>query len=168
MTTILEKISGICDIYSENEAMMEKINQCVDTLVSNIHLEHKRQSERIDKQNRDKQDRIERTTDILERFESKFNAEYPYGYCSRSERFILYDGNDYISGNEDSLLENIFGMASNDHDFRGSKYKIKTMMIRKIKDMPPLQITPSNNTIDALEARTLTSQFHIIHPHVVK
>ena len=27
---------------------------------------------------------------------------------------------------------------------------------------------PSNNTIEALDAKTLTSQFHIIHPHVVK
>ena len=27
---------------------------------------------------------------------------------------------------------------------------------------------PSNKTIDAFEARALTSQFHIIHPHVVK
>ena len=27
---------------------------------------------------------------------------------------------------------------------------------------------PSNNTIDAFDARTLTNQFHIIHPQVVK
>ena len=27
---------------------------------------------------------------------------------------------------------------------------------------------PSNKTIDAFEAKTLTSQFHIIHPQVVK
>ena len=27
---------------------------------------------------------------------------------------------------------------------------------------------PSNNTMDAFEANTLTSQFHIIQPHVVK
>ena len=27
---------------------------------------------------------------------------------------------------------------------------------------------PSNNTIDAFEAKTEISQFHIIHPHVVK
>ena len=27
---------------------------------------------------------------------------------------------------------------------------------------------PSNNNIDALDARAVTSQFHIIHPQVVK
>jgi hypothetical protein len=162
MTNILEKISGICDIYSDNEAMMDKINQYVDTLVSNTHMEYKRQIDRIDKQNRDKKDRIDRTTDILERFETKFNAEYPYGYCGRSERFILYDGNDYISGNEDSLLENIFGMASNDDDFRGSKYKIKTMMIKKIKEISPLRINPSDNTIDSI----INSLYPIYFPSI--
>ena len=85
MTSILEKISGICDIYSDNEAMMEKINQYVDYLIVNTHLEFKRQKERIDKQNRDKRERLERTNDILERFDTLFSNEYSYSYCGRSE-----------------------------------------------------------------------------------
>jgi len=162
MTSVLEKISGICDIYSGNELMMEKINQSVDTLISNIHLEFKRQKERIDKQTRDKRERLERTNDILERFDTSFGNEYRYSYCSRSERFILYDGVNYIGGNEDSLLENIFGMASNDDEFRGSKYKIKTMMIKKIKDISPLQITPSCATIDDI----INSLYPVYFPSV--
>jgi len=150
MTTILEKISGICDIYSDNEAMMDKINQYTDNLITNTHLEFKRQKERIDKQNRDKKERLERTNDILERFDALFSNEYSYSYCGRSERFILYDGIDYIAGNEDSLLENIFGMASNDDEFRGSKYKIKTTMVRKIKGISPLYTKPSDITIKVI------------------
>ena len=104
MTTILEKISGICDIYSDNESMMEKINQYVDNLIANTHLEFKRQKERIDKQNRDKRERLERTNDILDRFDTLFSNEYSYSYCGRSERFILYVGFYYNAGIEYSLL----------------------------------------------------------------
>ena len=75
------------------------------------------------------------------------NSENKYVYIPKSEFYIKYDGKDFSIENESNILHTILADISKKSELIPWKYKIKNMIIKKIKDTDFFSIIPESNTI---------------------
>lgn len=137
---IYSKIDILLDDYKDNEVMLKKVEDYIvhqlPTIMRNVNNTH------IERENR---------KNLLEENSADFIVNYvkscPYYYCSTTEIFFEYKDNHYACIREDSVLCNILNAISSEKTLLPWKYKIKTSIMKRIKDRDLFTSTPNTETI---------------------
>lgn len=137
---IYGKIELLLDDYKDNETMIAKMEDYIvnqlPTIMRNINNTH------IERENR-KNMLEENSTDFI----NNYVKSCPYYYCSASEIFFEYKDNHYNCVREDTVLCNILGSISKEKVLLPWKYKIKTSVMKRIKERDIFTSTPNSETI---------------------
>ena len=75
------------------------------------------------------------------------NSEMHYMYIPKSEIFISYNGEEFKIINESEILHEILSGISQDKELQPWKYRIKTSIIKSIKEKSLFDIIPESHTI---------------------
>ena len=95
----------------------------------------------------------------LEKESAKFIAtfledqEHQYLYISSSNIFVQYDGRHYTVINENNIIHNILSKISSNGRLCSWKYKIKSLLMKKIKEQKMITSTPELHTIQFVISR---------------
>ena len=75
------------------------------------------------------------------------NSEMHYMYIPKSEIFISYNGEEFKIINESEILHEILSGISQDKELQPWKYRIKTSIMKSIKEKSLFDIIPESHTI---------------------
>lgn len=94
-------------------------------------------------------ERIENLNKGAEAFINEFliNSEIKYTYIAKSDIFIEYNGSQFKLVNESEILHRILTGLSKNKMLSVWKYKIKNMIVKKIKDTNMFDTIPESQTI---------------------
>ena len=100
----------------------------------------------------ERQQRQEQLEQGTEAFINEFliNSEIKYMYIGKSDIFVKYDGSEFKLVNESDILHKILTGISGNKDLLPWKYKIKNMIIKKIKETSLFNTIPESKTIQTV------------------
>ena len=137
---LYSKIDSLLEKYKNNEYILSKLNNfIVNILPFTLESYNKNQIERENRKNK----LIVEKDEFTERFLLKNLCSY----CSHNELFILYDGLHFNGYSEDDIQHQILTTITNEKNLIDWKFKIKNNIIKKIKDITPLNTIPESATI---------------------
>ena len=144
MTNIMNKnlhlkIDELIDKYKDNEYILSKLNNYILNILPN-NLENKLTENIINIENKIK---ISNDIDI---YINTFLSNHKFFY-SKKNKFFLYDNNHYSIISEDNLFHKILTNISLYKKLLPYKYKIKNLIIKKIKKCNIFDCIPESDTI---------------------
>lgn len=98
----------------------------------------------------------EERQDAHNNFVKQFINNNKYFYNSTSEIFFCYDNDHYTIIKEDTIIYNILLKLRNNTNLMPWKFKIKTSIIKHIKEISILNSLPESNTIQNIQSILLT------------
>ena len=137
-----ECVNVLSDLFQEhknNPYALNKMSAYIGNLTSFINKTLKEKDEK-DKE----REKINKEKDI---FITKFLKTHNYFYCQNTELFFNYDGVHYTHYNEDNIHHEILTSVTEGQNLIGFKHKIKTNVIKQIKEQSPLSSIPESTTI---------------------
>lgn len=138
------KIDELYNLYKDDEYMNNKltniiINELPNTLINIQKIFLDRETRKI---------HLQEAHDI---FVSQFINNNKYFYNNTSEIFFNYDGEHYTIIKEDTIIYNILSKLRNKNELLPWKFKIKTSIIKNIKEIPILNSLPESQTIQNVQ-----------------
>lgn len=137
---IYNKVNNLLEDYKDNEIMLSKVedyivNQLPNILrnLNNTNIERENRKNLLEEQSRD--------------FINNYVKSCPYYYCSTTEIFFEYKEHHYNCIREDTVLCNILSAISAEKVLLPWKYKIKTTLMKRIKERDIFTSTPNTETI---------------------
>ena len=148
---INNKISDLTTLYKNDENILLKLEHYICYELPNILAQSK-------KQIKEREIRKSLLTEAHDEFVKNFIRQNIYFYSSTSEIFFKYENNNYNIIREDDIIYNILSAISSQNTILSDKknlesvlipwkYKIKTSIIKQIKDISPFTSTPNFTTI---------------------
>ena len=138
------KIDELYELYKEDIVMQQKLSNYILNDLSNFLITAKKALIF----------REERKTVLQEAhddFVIKFINNNKYFYNNTSEIFFSYDGENYNIIREDTIIHNVLSQMRNKTELLPWKFKIKTSIIKNIKDIPILNSLPESATIQKVQ-----------------
>lgn len=132
-------VSDLFNEYNSNPYIINKINNYITNLPSLIQKTIKEQDDKLKYR--------EKLNEEKEYFISTFLQKYNFFYCQNTELFFNYDGLHFHIYNEDEIQYKILSSISYGHSLMPIKHKIKSIIIKKIKEFNPLTYIPESSTI---------------------
>ena len=138
------KIDELYHLYKDDDYMNSKltniiINELPNTLINIQKLFVDRETRKI---------HLQEAHDL---FVSQFINNNKYFYNNTSEIFFNYDGEHYTIIKEDTIIYNILSQLRNKNELLPWKFKIKTSIIKNIKEIPILNSLPESQTIQNVQ-----------------
>lgn len=138
------KLDELYNLYKEDDYIISKltsiiINDLPNTLINVKKLHTEREQRKTN---------LQEAHDI---FVSQFINTNKYFYNNTSEIFFNYDSEHYNIIKEDTIIFNIFSQLRNRTELLPWKYKIKTSIIKNIKDVSILNSLPESQTIQDVQ-----------------
>ena len=93
-----------------------------------------------------RQDKLEKGTEVFIN-EFLINSGMKYMYIAKSDIFVKYDTTQFTLVNESEILHEVLTRVSNNKELIPWKYKIKNMIMKKIKDTSLFTTIPESHTI---------------------
>jgi hypothetical protein len=128
--------------YKDNPYILQKLHQYIENipdLLKNLELEYS-------KRNAKKDEQIKQTS----LFVKYFFQHHEYYYISSTEFFIEYKNYNYSIITEDEIHNKIhLELTKQPFYMRQWKFKIKNIILKKIKETPFNQVIPDTNTIQS-------------------
>ena len=148
----LNIISELFYDYKDSEFVINKLNTHINglpTLFKNMDEENKLRSFR--------RDELLKQAEI---FNNSFLSENNYYYIPNTGLFIHYDDVNYKNVSEDAIYYAIFSrITENKNVLQSWKYKIKTHIIKVIKDTPIHSSIPESGTIQNVQSHLCPAIF---------
>ena len=138
------KIDELYNLYKNDNYMNNKltniiINELPNTLMNMQKISLDRELRKI---------HLQEAHDL---FVSQFINNNKYFYNNTSEIFFNYDGEHYTIIKEDTIIYNILSKLRNKNELLPWKFKIKTSIIKNIKEIPILNSLPESYTIQTVQ-----------------
>lgn len=128
------------DLYEENEYMSSRLVTFIENLLPTSLVNAKRiYDNKVQKKAKEEV--------LCQSFTDRFINGNSYYYLPYPNLFIKYDNIHYFVYNEDEILYQILSTITNKHELRSSKHKIKTYVLRTLKEQSPLLTIPESITI---------------------
>jgi len=134
------KIDELYNKFSDNPNVLSKLNQYI--LIDMPNILDNTQKSIISKENR--RVYLQNAFDI---FSNNFIQSNQFFYCSTSEIFFMYDFETFTTIKEDDLIHKILTAIRTNSELLPWKFKIKTSIIKQIKDKAILSAIPESITI---------------------
>jgi hypothetical protein len=144
ITELHNKIDELYDAYKDDNIIVQKLNNYIINELPTI-LSNTKQSI-INRKNRKLL--LQEAHDI---FVKQFINNNKYFYCNTSEIFFIYDHEHYSTIREDTIIHTILSALRLREDLLPWKFKIKTSIIKNIKDISILNSLPESNTIQNVQ-----------------
>lgn len=125
--------------YDSNPYIINKINNYITNLPALIQRTLKEQDDKLKYR--------EKINEEKEYFISKFLQTHNYSYCQNTDLFFNYDGHHFYIYNEDEIQYKILYSITNGQTLMTIKHKIKTNIIKQIKEINPMNHIPESSTI---------------------
>ena len=138
-TLASENISNLTNKYRDNKYILTKINNYITNLpvyLENDYSNYIRKRERIDK-----------VTELSKDFIDTYINNNNYYYCTSSEIFFKYDGMNYFTYRDDTILYEIGNLLNRDDVLVNYKHRIKNSILKEIKERNILDSIPDTSTI---------------------
>ena len=135
-----DKIDELNELYNNDTQIYEKFKNYVLLDLPSYLLIAKKSM--LDKEERQ---------DAQNNFVKQFINNNKYFYNSTSEIFFCYDNDHYNIIKEDTIIYNILLKLRNNTNLMPWKYKIKTSIIKNIKEISILNSLPESNTIQNIQ-----------------
>tara|TARA_Y100000591_G_C21854244_1_gene713929 strand:+ start:10463 stop:11971 length:1509 start_codon:yes stop_codon:yes gene_type:complete len=134
------KIDELYNKYSDNSNILSKLNQYI--LIDMPNLLDNIQKNLISKENR----RLS-LQNAFDKFSNNFIQSNQFFYCITSEIFFIYDFETFTTIKEDDLIHKILTAIRTNSELLPWKFKIKTSIVKQIKDKAILSAIPESITI---------------------
>ena len=135
-----QKISELLKKYEGNDYILNKLNNYVHNILpiqlENVLNNHNKKVERHDKL-------LENSREFIDKYLNNNN----YYYCSSSEIYFKYDNLNYLTYKIDTILYEIYSLINRDENLIPWKYKIKSNVIKEIKERSIFESIPNSDTI---------------------
>lgn len=138
------KIDELYDLYKEDTFMQQKLSNYILNDLANILINAK-------KCLIFREERKSLLQEAHDDFVIKFINNNKYFYNNTSEIFFSYDGENYNIIREDTIIHNVLSQMRNKTELLPWKFKIKTSIIKNIKDIPILNSLPESATIQKVQ-----------------
>jgi len=138
----LSIVTDLFNEYNSNQYITNKINNYITNLPAIIQRTLKEQD--------DRQKYREKMNEEKEYFISKFLQTHNYSYCQNTELFFNYDGSHFYIYNEDEIQYKILYSITNGQKLMPVKHKIKSNIIKQIKEISPMTYIPESSTIQSV------------------
>ena len=135
----LNTIKDLFNEHSSNQYILNKINNYIVNLPGVINKTIKEQDDKLKQR--------EKINEEKEYFISQFLQKHNYSYCSNTELFFKYDGFHFYIYNEDEIQYQILSSITYGQTLMPIKHKIKSTIIKKIKEISPISYIPESSTI---------------------
>jgi hypothetical protein len=135
----LNIIKDLFNEHSSNQYIVNKINNYIVNLPTLISKTIKEQDDKIKQR--------EKINEEKEYFISQFLQKHNYSYCPNTELFFKYDGLHFYIYNEDEIQYQILSSITYGQTLMPIKHKIKSTIIKKIKEFNPIFYIPESATI---------------------
>ena len=135
-----KKLDDLYIKYKDNEYILSKLNNFMYQILPFT-------LETFNKTNIEREERKNRLNNEKNDFIEKFLLKNRCSYCSNNELFILYDGVHFIGYSEDDIQHQILSTITSEKSLIPWKFKIKNNIIKKIKELTPLNCIPESATI---------------------
>lgn len=136
----IQHITAQLDKYKNNEFALNKLHRyCSEIIPNSIETSVKNNTTREEKMNK--------LRDKSETFITTFLDSYPQYYYFQNSTFVTYDGEKYSISNEDNISNRLVMLLSMDVELASRKHKLKTTVIKRIRDRGTNIAVPSSNTI---------------------
>lgn len=136
----LSSITTLLETYKQNDFALRKIHRfCTEMLANSITISIQQNTEREEKMNM--------VREKSETFITNFLDTYPQYYYFQNNTFVKYDGETFSFSSEDQISNRVVIMLSMDADLSCRKHKIKTTVVKRIRDRGTSLAVPSSQTI---------------------
>lgn len=132
-------IENMLTKYKDNEMALSKIQSICTDILTTIDAYMQQQSNREEKLNK--------LRERSESFITSFLDTTPQYYYFQNNTFVVYDGEKYVLTSEDNISNRIVMLLSNDNELACRKHKIKSTIIKRIRDRGTSLAVPSSQTI---------------------
>ena len=134
------KIDELWEKYSDNDQILNKlIYQVTNTLPNHLSTSN---TQLLEKQNKKV-----KFNEIMREFTDDFLSEYNYTFIPSTNLFIKYDDVNYQVINEDDIQHMIYNKLARNNELSDSKDKVKTFILKTIKDRLITNTIPESITI---------------------
>jgi hypothetical protein len=139
---LLQIVNDLYEDYKDNDTIFNKFTKYIENLPEILTSANNTIIERAQRKSK-----LERDS---ERFIQKFLFNHNFYYHAPTELFFEYKNNHYMLSNEDDIQHTILSSISADKELMDWKYKVKVVIMRKIKDRDIFSCIPESETIQSV------------------
>ena len=142
------KIDELYSYYEKDDYMISKLTSIIINDLPNTLINLK-------KSHTEREQRKSNLQEAHDTFVNQFINNNKYFYCNTSEIFFNYDGEHYNIIKEDTIIFYILSQLRNRTELLPWKFKIKTSIIKNIKEISILNSLPESQTIQDVQNNLL-------------
>ena len=136
----VNSVRSLMESYKSNEVALERIQKlCEDIMPHSVESYISQQVSR--------ETRLTKMREKSEWFMSSFLNGTPEYYYFQNNTFVSYDGENYSIVSEDQISNKVVMSLSTDPDLACRKHKIKSAVIKRIREKGTANAVPSSSTI---------------------
>ena len=136
-------VKQLIDQYATDEYMYQKINNYICNQLGGI----------FDNMSESHKFRVTRMAELTceqDAFIQSFLNNNQYFYCSSTDNFFFYDGQQYQLYNEDDILHQVLSLISRDGALMSWKQKTRLNIMKRIRETSLLHTIPESITIQSV------------------
>ena len=135
----IKNIKILTEKYNDNLFILNKINNFLNNLSINLENDNYNYIKKLEKN--------DRIMELSKEFIDNYINSNNYYYCSSSELYFKYDGLNYFTYRDDTILYEIATQLNRDDFLVNYKTRIKSSIIKEIKERNILESIPDTSTI---------------------
>jgi len=140
----IQSVNSIIDANTTNDYALQRIvKYCTELMPNAVETSIRLRDEREQRNNELKN----RSEEFISHF---FNANVQYYYLSVPELYIMCVNDTYEPTDEDEISYSVLSSLSKDDKLRVWKHKIKTQILRQIRQTKITDVIPSSTTIQSV------------------
>ena len=136
---LLQIVNDLYDNYKDNDIIFNKFSQYIENLPDLLINTNNTIIERAERKSKLEKD--------SEQFIQKFLFNHNFYYHTPTEMFFEYKNNNYILAKEDDIHHTILSRISSNKELMDWKYKLKIIILKKIKERDIFSCIPESETI---------------------
>ena len=137
-----ENIAKLTDQYRDNRYILNRINNYITNLPTMLEHDYVNYIKR--------QEHAYRVNESIRALTDNYIDTNNYYYCSSSEIYFKYDGSNYFTYRDDTILFEIASLVNRDPELLNYKHRIRQTIIREIKERNILDSIPDTATIQII------------------
>ena len=139
---LIQIVHTLYDDYIDNDVIFNKFTQYIENLPELLMNTNNTIIERAERKSKLEKD--------SEQFIQKFLFNHNFYYHSSTEMFFEYKNNHYILAKEDDIHHTILSSISASKELMDWKYKVKIIILKKIKERDIFSCIPESETIQSV------------------
>ena len=134
------KIKELYDKYKNHSYMSNKLTHHIMNVLPSV-------LENIENNYKEREARKTKLTEYRDVFTENFLQKTRLSYTPNNSLFLVYDGNHFIGYSEDDIQHKILSKITEEQSLISWKHKIKNNIIKRIKEVSPINVIPESSTI---------------------